>query len=654
MVNRIGTNLTSPVTIVDPILNKNAFWADEGLGGLHQKNTIDDRNNIVPARRVEGLLVYVSATGKYYKLKPGYSTINAALLDSDWEELTTGGGSGVVPIYTFTNGLTTTLDPNGIDKVIKSGDLDITEPIIYRQLVTEGVLTEYQDTILSSTDGDLVVTYINTNVGFNLSNYVKLRPLYASLEYRNGANKTGSILLNTSGNLVFKDNIANNGNNITLKNLFDKENYLGVPAADTNYFLTSTTTGTRSWSQVTPQLQSDWIETDTNSKAFIKHKPILQNVVYVATEAELVQAVEDYKNIGATIYVVAELHFTDNRQFDLAKIEIKGGNYIWRMGSFNITITSKVMNIANVRFRNDDRWGHESETEPATLFFFANSNIGTSNIIFDNCIFDAYTGIKNTIVDNTNPVIDVSAWYTTFALNLFNCKFIGGNVLNTYFTIHQTSGVQTYGYNFANQAFINDAKQTSYVLITGYQATVFGNQVATTNGSTYIETSGNWQFDNVGTEFGPFNIDSTELKATPVADDELIISDSESLMPTTKRIKFGSISGGSTPVAKLYKNLAFSGSLNLDFDPIYGYTDYVLTLNGNCTLYTINESLSTVISVYINPGAYTVTLPTGYLRNGVITPNVVNVITLKCFKDQNSTSNYILNIAPYNTTGIFS
>lgn len=250
MANRIGTNLTSPVTIVDPILNKNAFWADEGLGGLHQKNTIDDRNNIVPARRVEGLLVYVSATGKYYKLKPGYSTINATLLDSDWEELTTGGGSGVVPVYTFTNGLTTTTDINNIDKIIKLGDTDITESIVFKQLVTEGILTEYYDTILSSTEGELVVTYINT--GF--SNYVKLKPLYASIAFRNGNNKTGSITLDTNGNLVFKDLLANNGNNVNLKTLFDKENYLGVPAADTNYFLTSTTTGIRSWSQVTPQI----------------------------------------------------------------------------------------------------------------------------------------------------------------------------------------------------------------------------------------------------------------------------------------------------------------------------------------------------------------------------------------------------------------
>ena len=648
MANRIGTNLTSPVTVVDPLLNKNAFWADEGLGGLHQKNTIDDRNNIVPARRVEGLLVYVSATSKYYKLKAGFSTINTTLLDSDWEELATGGNT-TVPIYTFTNGLTTTTDPNNIDKTIKLGDTDITESIVFRQLVTEGILTEYYDTILSSTEGELVVTYINT--GF--SNYVKLKPLYASIAFRNGNNKTGSITLDTNGNLVFKDLLANNGNNINLKTLFDKENYLGVPVADTNYFLTSNTAGIRSWAQVTPQLQSDWIETDINSKAYIKHKPILQNVVYVSTEAELVQAVEDYKNIGATIYVIAELYFSDHRQFDLSKIDIKGNNYIWRMSNFTITITSKVMNISNVRFRNDGRWGHEGETEPATLFIFSNSNSGTSNIIFDNCIFDAYTGIKNTIVNDTNPVIDVAVWYSTFALNLYNCKFIGGNVLNTYFTVKQCSGVQTYGYNFANQAFINDAHQTSYVLITGYQATVFGNQVATTNGSTYIETSGNWQFDNIGTEFGPFNIDSTALKTTPVADDELIISDSESLMPTTKRIKFGSISSGSIPTPRLYKNLAFSGTLNLDFDPIYGYSDYVLTLNGNCTLYAINESLSTIISVYINPGSYTVTLPSGYLRNGVITPNVVNVITLKCFKDPNGTSNYILNIAPYNSTGIF-
>ena len=216
MPNRDGINLTNPITIVDKSLNKNAFWSDEGVGGLHQKDTLIERNNIVPARRVEGLLCYVSETGKYYKLKPNYSTVNELLLDTDWEELSTG--TGQVPIYTFANGLTTVTAPNGVDKTVSigAGTSDrLTSELLFILNETQGNNSIYTTTVLGN---QLSLTYFNSGEKSTV-----LSPSTLSLSFTNNINYTvSSLKMNSTGDLVLTDANANSSNPITLSQLWNR------------------------------------------------------------------------------------------------------------------------------------------------------------------------------------------------------------------------------------------------------------------------------------------------------------------------------------------------------------------------------------------------------------------------------------------------
>lgn len=69
-----------------------------GLGGLRTVTGVDARNNIVPARREVGMIVYVQENSKYYNLVGGTGNAN-------WAEIVFGG-SGASGGISSVNGIT--------------------------------------------------------------------------------------------------------------------------------------------------------------------------------------------------------------------------------------------------------------------------------------------------------------------------------------------------------------------------------------------------------------------------------------------------------------------------------------------------------------------------------------------------------------------
>ncbi len=75
--------------------NNGAFPIAEDVdiqGGYQVRVDVSDRNSIPALNRKEGMLVYVQGTDKYYTLSGGVS-------NSDWVEVTLGGGGGGTVIY---------------------------------------------------------------------------------------------------------------------------------------------------------------------------------------------------------------------------------------------------------------------------------------------------------------------------------------------------------------------------------------------------------------------------------------------------------------------------------------------------------------------------------------------------------------------------
>lgn len=80
-----GINVGAPVVPFDDLDNQASHEAGYGKGGLRTVVDNTARNAIYSARCEVGMMVYVSGTDKYYKLKTGYTP--GGLVDADFEEL---------------------------------------------------------------------------------------------------------------------------------------------------------------------------------------------------------------------------------------------------------------------------------------------------------------------------------------------------------------------------------------------------------------------------------------------------------------------------------------------------------------------------------------------------------------------------------------
>lgn len=82
MANNIGTLVIAPVRPQAPEDTYPSVHADEIKGGCYQVGTLTDRDSIPTPRRVHGMLCFVQALNKYYKLEADLIT---------WTEFSTGG-----------------------------------------------------------------------------------------------------------------------------------------------------------------------------------------------------------------------------------------------------------------------------------------------------------------------------------------------------------------------------------------------------------------------------------------------------------------------------------------------------------------------------------------------------------------------------------
>ena len=76
MSSNIGTLVIAPIRPQDSLDTYPAFFANDGLGGHYQVDTITDRDNIPTERRVAGMVCYVVATDIFYYLQGGIANVN--------------------------------------------------------------------------------------------------------------------------------------------------------------------------------------------------------------------------------------------------------------------------------------------------------------------------------------------------------------------------------------------------------------------------------------------------------------------------------------------------------------------------------------------------------------------------------------------------
>ncbi len=83
----------------------------DGYGGYQVRSDITDRNLIPELNRIEGMLVYVQSDAKYY-------TLSGGITNSDWIEVTLGGGSTTTREIVVLTEPTTYNVPSGVNQFI--------------------------------------------------------------------------------------------------------------------------------------------------------------------------------------------------------------------------------------------------------------------------------------------------------------------------------------------------------------------------------------------------------------------------------------------------------------------------------------------------------------------------------------------------------
>ena len=447
------------------------------------------------------------------------------------------------------------------------------------------------------------ISYTDSLYGISFANSVQSTKLVPNSLLFNYSGKQAYVSNDTNGNLTFKDYIAKNGNPITLKYLADKEDYLGIPNLTINssvehIILTSDSTGTRTWEKIS-----------------------LNNIVYVSTEAELVTAITTYQNKGCYIYFLNNIFLSTNQTFDLSGIVIDGQGYSLIMSNYSITIISRYCNFINIRF---DCYNSPSRGNIQTIFKFSNSNVVTSKLIFQTCMFNDVFGDVPNDPSTCTPNFDIVNWGGSFHLIMTDTTFATGeySIENCPFVIKQCSGISTATYKITAPSYTNTTKTHSAVMIIGTQASVSGNQRFATDGSIWLDLRSTINFDIKSSTVGPYIIQNLVTKDTASSSDYVMVytpSATASIYPELTRISLAtliSLASGK-PIYDAYSTLVFSSTVNWDCNE---GLNRLLTSTGNFTLNLTNltNGMSGDLILTVT-NTTTITLPTGSTLNGTVT-----------------------------------